>query len=307
MYLQAQAVQQGDAKDGSAAPLIAKASGGHAVTLCDGLPRRRRTEAMEDFMGFPVVQFEIGCRDVTRAGTFYSTLFGWTLAPSRFRATHGFLASPGSPTLTATRLACYRGNPSRVLPRPIPVQAAEQPVAADGPLRGLPPIVKALGGCEPPGVPMKGFRTTLVRGSKPPYDSWTFLIIPPELASDWGLGRIAVRGTISGTPFRGTAARGEGQLRIPIPKDLRERAGVAIGDTVDVEIERDTNPRPLIIPDELRTVFSKQPDVARLYEELPPSHRRAWAEYVGEAKRPETRVRRAQKAPDGIRARHFPR
>ena len=154
---------------------------------------------------------------------------------------------------------------------------------------------------------MKGFRTTLVPGSKPPYTSWTFLTIPAELAAQWGAGRIAVRGTISGTTFRGTASRGEGQLRIPLPRELRERAGVAIGDTVDVTIELDPNPRPLSVPEELRAVFRDHPGVARLYDRLPPSLRRAWAAYVDEAKRPETRNRRAQKAPHGIRAREFPR
>ncbi len=30
-------------------------------------------------MGCPVVQFEIGCRDVETAGTFYAALFGWSV------------------------------------------------------------------------------------------------------------------------------------------------------------------------------------------------------------------------------------
>lgn len=153
---------------------------------------------------------------------------------------------------------------------------------------------------------MKAFRTTLVSGSKPPYTSWTFLILPAELAAEWGPGRIAVRGTISGTRFRGTASRGEGDFRIPIPRDLREQAGISTGDTIDVVIELDTNPRPLRIPDELRAVFSDHPEIARLYDALPPSLRRAWAAYVEEAKRPETRIRRARRAFDGIRAREFP-
>jgi hypothetical protein len=154
---------------------------------------------------------------------------------------------------------------------------------------------------------MKDFRTTLVSGSKPPYTSWTFLIIPAKLAVQWGVGQIAVRGTISGTTFRGTASRGEGQLRIPISRELRERAGVALGDTVDVAIELDPNPRPLSVPEELRAVFRDRPEVGRLYDQLPPSLRRAWAAYVEEAKRPETRNRRARKAPQGIRAHEFPR
>ena len=153
---------------------------------------------------------------------------------------------------------------------------------------------------------MKGFKTTLVSGSKPPYTSWTFLIVPAELAVQWGAGQIAVRGTVSGTTFRGTASRGEGQLRIPISRELRERAGVAVGDTVHVAIELDPNPRPLSVPEELRAVLRHHPEVARLFDQLPPSLRRAWTAYVEEAKRPDTRNRRAHKAPQGIRARKFP-
>jgi hypothetical protein len=58
---------------------------------------------------------------------------------------------------------------------------------------------------------MKGFKTTLVSGGKPPYTSWTFLIIPAELAVEWGAGQISgapqveAKGS-SGFPFRGSCA-----------------------------------------------------------------------------------------------------
>lgn len=154
---------------------------------------------------------------------------------------------------------------------------------------------------------MHRFQTALVSGSKRPYTTWTFLVIPPDLAAKWGPGQKAIRGTISGHPFRGTAGRGEGVLRVPVPRDLRERAGVRLGDTVEVALELDPDPRPVPVPDELRVVFRDDPEAAALYDDLPPSHRRAWATYVAEAKRPETRVRRAQRARDGIRARSFPK
>jgi len=153
---------------------------------------------------------------------------------------------------------------------------------------------------------MHRFQTILVSGRKRPYTSWTFLIIPPNVAVNWGPGRQAVRGTISGYAFRGTASRGEGALRVPIARDFREEAGVGCGDTVEVALELDVAPRPVHVPDELRAVFKDDPEVAALYDSLPPAHRRAWASYVSEAKRPETRMRRARKAPGGIRARAFP-
>jgi len=154
---------------------------------------------------------------------------------------------------------------------------------------------------------MKRFQTKLAAGTKAPYASWTFLVIPDELATKWGAGQKAVRGTIAGKPFRGTATRGEGVLRVPLAQDLREELGVRTGDTVDVTIELDTEPRPIEIPDELRAVFENDPEVAELFVGLAPSCRRAWATYVADAKRPETRARRAGKAPAGIRAREFPK
>ena len=153
---------------------------------------------------------------------------------------------------------------------------------------------------------MHYFKTILVSGTKRPYTSWTFLVIPPEVAINWGPGQKAVRGTISGYTFRGTASRGEGVLRVPIPRDFRETTGLGCGDAVEVALELDAAPRTVIVPVELRAVFKADPEVAALYDKLPPSHRRAWATYVAEARQAETRMRRANRARDGIRAREFP-
>jgi uncharacterized protein len=37
---------------------------------------------VEEAMGCPVVHFEIGCRDTSRTGAFFSDLFGWTITGS---------------------------------------------------------------------------------------------------------------------------------------------------------------------------------------------------------------------------------
>ena len=154
---------------------------------------------------------------------------------------------------------------------------------------------------------MHQFRTTLISGTKHPYRSWTFLVIPASVATSWGPGQKAVRVSISGHTLRGTASRGEGVMRVPIPRDFREMAGLDRGDTVIVALELDPSPRPLKIPAELRAVLTGDSDLSVLYEELPASMRRAWAGYVEQAKRPETRSRRARQAANGIRARAYPR
>lgn len=153
---------------------------------------------------------------------------------------------------------------------------------------------------------MYRFQTVLVAGTRRPYNTWTFLVLPPEIARKLGHGRKPIRGTIAGHAFRGVAARGEGVMRVPIPKTLRDEAGLCLGDRLDVRVELDDAPRPIAVPVELRAVLRTDPALRSGFEKLAPSCRRAWATYVGEAKLPETRLRRAERARRGIRARAYP-
>ncbi len=154
---------------------------------------------------------------------------------------------------------------------------------------------------------MHSFRTVLTAGKKRPYDSWTFLVIPSDVASKWGAGQHVVRGTINGHAFVGTASRGEGVVRVPIAVAFRESSGVACGDVVEVVIARDAKPPRLHIPVELKQLLDADVTLVAQFDALPPSMRRAWAQYVGEAKRSDTRAQRAQRAPEGIRKRAYPR
>ena len=155
------------------------------------------------------------------------------------------------------------------------------------------------------GMPMNEFETVLVPGHKPPYASWTFIEVPPAIAKAIGHGPVRV--TVSGTSFRGTASRSQGVLRVPVKREVLERAGVACGDRVAVTLARDAQPRPVHVPPELQKHLDGNAALRKAFDALPPSHRRAWASYVAEAKQAATRERRAAKAPDGIRSRSFPR
>ncbi len=154
---------------------------------------------------------------------------------------------------------------------------------------------------------MHTFTTELVPGGKRPYDTWNFVVLPDAVVAALGRPPFAVRGTLAGAPFRGSAARGEGVVRVPVTAELRARAGVARGDRVEVRIELDREPPALDVPAELQAVLDSDRTLRTAWDAMAPSHRRAWAQYVGEAARPETRARRAAKADEGIRARAFPR
>ena len=153
---------------------------------------------------------------------------------------------------------------------------------------------------------MPSFSTVFVSGTKRPYDSWTFVVVPDHVVATLGSKRAQVRGTIKGVSFTGKVSKGEGVYRMPVPRDLPTKAKIACGDKVRVLMEVDPEPRPVHIPQELQEVLAADPDLSRRFEGLPPAHRRAWAAYVTDAKRAETRTQRAAKAPDGIRSKSFP-
>lgn len=153
---------------------------------------------------------------------------------------------------------------------------------------------------------MKRFKARLVPGHKVPYKSWTFIVVPTALQKTWNKPRFDVRGTINGLPFRGTVSKGEGVYRMPVRKELLKKIGAARGTMVNVVMELDTEPRRVDLPEELKNILKEDTTLAKQFDAMPPSLRSAWSEFVGEAKRPETRARRAMRAPDGIRARLYP-
>lgn len=153
---------------------------------------------------------------------------------------------------------------------------------------------------------MLQFESELVAGKKAPYDTWTFVTVPDVVYRELGKARPAVCGTIGGVEFRGTVNRSGGVPRLLIKRELLGRIGAVRGDVVEVRLELDLEPRDVEVPPELRAVFEEDRQLAELYAASSPSMRRAWATYVDEAKRGETRLRRAEKAREGIRGKLYP-
>jgi hypothetical protein len=131
-----------------------------------------------------------------------------------------------------------------------------------------------------------------------PTGMWPHLFLTPE-ASRW-LGR---RGTVNvivnvnGVSFGRTAKPdGRGGHFILFNADMRERSGVEPGERVRVALEVDHAPRAVEPPRELERALRDDIPASNAYQAMPPSHRKAYVEFIEEAKRPETRVRRVQQA-----------
>jgi hypothetical protein len=126
--------------------------------------------------------------------------------------------------------------------------------------------------------------------------------VPSEVATPLGgLKQMRVVGTIDGTEFRSSTMSYGGALYMGVSKAMRAAAGVAIGDEVEVVVRRHDAPRVLEIPPELEAALAAEPKLRARFERLAFSHRRAYAESIAEAKRPETKARRLAAALDFLR------
>jgi uncharacterized protein YdeI (YjbR/CyaY-like superfamily) len=77
---------------------------------------------------------------------------------------------------------------------------------------------------------------------------------------------------------------------------------VDAGDTVELQLELDTKPREVDVPEALATALAKDANARAAYEKLSYTHRKEYARWIAEAKRDETRERRVAKAIEQLRA-----
>jgi hypothetical protein len=121
--------------------------------------------------------------------------------------------------------------------------------------------------------------------------------VPPEVIQALGgRGRIPVTAMFNGVPYRGSIVRMGGGAVLGVQKAIMADAGVSVGDTLRIEVTNDDAPREVELPAELAKALRGNPRARAAFEALPYSHRREHAQHVAEAKRPETRARRADRA-----------
>ena len=121
-----------------------------------------------------------------------------------------------------------------------------------------------------------------------------YVAIPFDVEKEYGTkGMVKVKATFDGHPYRGVLANmGTGCHIIGVRKDVRAAIGKNIGDTVNVEIELDTEERVVDVPDDLKKEFKKNPKAEAFYNTLSFTNRKEYAVWITSAKKEETRERR---------------
>jgi len=143
------------------------------------------------------------------------------------------------------------------------------------------------------------FRTQVLLGGK----TATGLPVPDAVVEALGAGRKpAVTVTLGGHTYRTTVASRGGRYLVPLSAENREKAGVAAGDEVDVEIALDTAPRELEIPADLAEALAADDTARARFESLSYSAKQRFVLPIGQAKTAETRQRRVAKVITDLRA-----
>ena len=116
-----------------------------------------------------------------------------------------------------------------------------------------------------------------------------------------GAKRFPVRATVNGYSWRTTVAPMRGEFLVGLNRDVRAAAGVEAGDAVEVVVELDTEPREVEVPEALASALRADDTARAAFDALSFTHRKEYARWITEAKRPETRDRRVTQALDRLR------
>ena len=130
----------------------------------------------------------------------------------------------------------------------------------------------------------------------------TGLPVPPEVVEALGSGkRPAVVVTIDGGyTYRSTVGVMGGQFLVPLSAEHRNASGITAGQTVTVSLEVDALPRTVDVPADLAQAL-EDAGVRAAFDALSASRQRALVDPVAQAKAPETRARRVEKAVESLR------
>src|ERR1700704_5988877 len=109
------------------------------------------------------------------------------------------------------------------------------------------------------------FRTKILQAGK----TATGIEVPAKVVAALGSSkRPPVRATINGYTYRSTVAVMGGTYMLGISDDVRKAAGVAGGDTIDVDLELDSAPREVELPADFAAALNRNVKAKKFFAGL---------------------------------------
>lgn len=108
-------------------------------------------------------------------------------------------------------------------------------------------------------------------------------------------GPIPVRGRLNGKKFTQTLVKYHGDWRLYLNTQMRQDAGLDVGDDAALEVEFDPEPRIVPMHPKLARALSKNREAKAAFEKLVPSRQREILRYLNSIKTEESLVRNVEK------------
>lgn len=120
-----------------------------------------------------------------------------------------------------------------------------------------------------------------------------YVVVPFDVEQAYGTKRLKALATIDGVPYRGSVVRMGGPEHILIIlKEIRQQIGKGPGDEVMITLEEDDAPRRVELAEDVAAALAANPQAAEVFHALAYTHQREYIQWIEEAKRADTRIRR---------------
>ncbi len=139
---------------------------------------------------------------------------------------------------------------------------------------------------------------------------WTVLFIPFNVNEVFGTkGGVRVRGTLNGQPFRRSLLPFGDTDRhfIMVNRQMREAAGMKVGEPVLIVLEQDTEEPTVEVPPDLAAAFTTDAAAGAAYEKLAKSRRYEFVSWLNRTQNPDTRQKRIARILEMLAAGTTPR
>lgn len=125
--------------------------------------------------------------------------------------------------------------------------------------------------------------------------------IPFDVEKIFGTkGQVKVRATFDEYEYRGSIANmGDGPILI-VKKEIREAINKQPGDTVTVEVEKDSKERTIEMPEELSSLLDTNKDIKEFFNSLSYTNRKEYANWISSAKKAETKAKRINESKEKL-------
>ena len=141
--------------------------------------------------------------------------------------------------------------------------------------------------------PRMEFRTTLADEKS---GEIAAIEVPGDVRAVFGKARPPVVAHLGKYAFRTTVMVYGGKSYVGVRRSHRQAAKLAPGQRLRVVIELDDAPRTVTPPKELAAAMTQDAKARAAWEALSFTHKKEHAEAIEDAKKPETRARRVEKA-----------